>query len=105
MPIASNRPMRRALACCATGNLPTKIEMNTMLSMPSTISSPVRVSSAIRFSVVNSSAMVRAILPYQPSMYAKISGATIVASLSITKRGVFTSSLPQVIFSLGTAPE
>lgn len=36
--------------------------------------------------------------------YWKIKGATIVASDSITKRGVVSSSLPQVIFSLGTAP-
>lgn len=42
---------------------------------------------------------------YQPSTYAKISGATIVASLSTMKRGVVGESLPQVIFSLGTAPE
>ena len=42
---------------------------------------------------------------YQPSRYAKISGATIVASDSITNLGVWISSLPQVIFSLGTAPE
>ena len=42
---------------------------------------------------------------YQPSTYAKISGATIVASLSTMKRGVVGDSLPQVIFSLGTAPE
>src|SRR5690606_16018279 len=43
--------------------------------------------------------------PYQPSTYAKIRGATIVASDSIMNFGVSTSSLPQVIFSLGTAPE
>ena len=34
-----------------------------------------------------------------------MSGATMVASDSMTKRGVSTLSLPQVIFSLGTAPE
>ena len=33
-----------------------------------------------------------------------MSGATIVASDSMTKLGVSTASLPQVIFSLGTAP-
>ena len=43
--------------------------------------------------------------PYQPSTYAKISGATMDASDSIMNFGVSTSSLPQVIFSLGTAPE
>ena len=37
--------------------------------------------------------------------WAKISGATIVASDSMMKDGVPTSSLPQVIFSLGIAPE
>jgi hypothetical protein len=42
---------------------------------------------------------------YQPSTQAKIKGATIVASLSTTNLGVLISSLPQVIFSLGTAPE
>jgi hypothetical protein len=42
---------------------------------------------------------------HQPRMYAKINGATIVASDSMTYFGVATSSLPQVIFSLGIAPE
>ena len=46
-----------------------------------------------------------AAVSYQPSTYAKISGATIVASDSITNFGVSTASLPQVIFSFGTAPE
>ena len=43
--------------------------------------------------------------PYQPSTFAKISGATIVASDSMMNLGVSMPSLPQVIFSLGTAPE
>ena len=42
---------------------------------------------------------------YQPSSHPKINGATIVASLSTIYFGVPTSSLPQVIFSFGTAPE
>lgn len=42
---------------------------------------------------------------YCPSIHAKINGATIVASLSTINFGVFMSSLPQVIFSFGTAPE
>ncbi len=42
---------------------------------------------------------------YQPSTYEKMSGATIEASDSITWLGVSTPSLPQVIFSFGTAPE
>ena len=42
---------------------------------------------------------------YQPSIYAKIRGATMVASLSTINFGVSILSLPQVIFSLGTAPE
>jgi hypothetical protein len=42
---------------------------------------------------------------YCPSTHAKINGATIVASLSITNFGVVAASFPQVIFSLGTAPE
>src|SRR6266480_410545 len=42
---------------------------------------------------------------YQPRTFAKINGATIVASDSITNRGVLARSLPQVIFSFGTAPE
>ncbi len=41
---------------------------------------------------------------YQPSIHAKINGATIVASLSTINLGVLMSNLPQVIFSLGTAP-
>jgi hypothetical protein len=36
---------------------------------------------------------------------AKISGATIDASLSMMYFGVSMPSFPQVIFSLGTAPE
>ena len=36
---------------------------------------------------------------------AKIKGATMVASDSMMNLGVFMPSLPQVIFSLGTAPE
>ena len=36
---------------------------------------------------------------------AKMSGATIVASDSTINLGVWISSLPQVIFSFGTAPE
>src|SRR5207244_11281935 len=42
---------------------------------------------------------------YQPSTFAKTSGATIVASDSMMYLGVSTLSLPHVIFSLGTAPE
>ncbi len=42
---------------------------------------------------------------YHPRTQAKIRGATMVASDSMTKRGVSAPSLPQVIFSLGTAPE
>ena len=42
---------------------------------------------------------------YQPRTFAKISGATIVASDSIINFGVSTLSFPHVIFSLGTAPE
>jgi len=44
-------------------------------------------------------------LVHQPKTLAKTSGATIVASDSITNRGVSTFSFPHVIFSLGTAPE
>jgi len=36
--------------------------------------------------------------------YAKMRGATIVASDSIIKRGVLPSNFPHVIFSFGTAP-
>ena len=42
---------------------------------------------------------------YQPNTFANINGATIVASDSIINRGVVARSLPQVIFSFGTAPE
>ena len=42
---------------------------------------------------------------YQLSTRAKISGATMVASDSMMNFGVSTPSLPQVIFSFGTAPE
>ena len=40
-----------------------------------------------------------------PRTYPKISGATIVASDFTRNFGVSASSFPQVIFSLGTAPE
>ena len=42
---------------------------------------------------------------HQPRTFAKISGATIVASDSMMNRGLSTLSFPHVIFSLGTAPE
>jgi hypothetical protein len=42
---------------------------------------------------------------HQPRIFAKTSGATIVASDSMMNRGVSTLSLPHVIFSFGTAPE
>ena len=42
---------------------------------------------------------------YSPSTWAKISGATIVASDSMMNLGVEADSLPHVIFSFGTAPE
>ena len=41
---------------------------------------------------------------YSSMTRAKINGATMVASDSIMYFGVSTPSLPQVIFSLGTAP-
>ncbi len=44
-------------------------------------------------------------LGHQPRTFAKSNGATIVASDSITNRGVSTFSFPHVIFSFGTAPE
>ena len=43
--------------------------------------------------------------PHQPRTLAKMRGTTIVASDSIIYFGVSTLSFPQVIFSLGTAPE
>ena len=42
---------------------------------------------------------------HSPSTHAKINGAQIVASLSMMNFGVVAASLPQVIFSFGTAPE
>jgi hypothetical protein len=42
---------------------------------------------------------------YQPSTQEKIKGTTMVASDSIMNFGVSSESLPQVIFSFGTAPE
>jgi hypothetical protein len=44
-------------------------------------------------------------LRYQPRTQEKIRGTTIVASDSIMNFGVSSESLPQVIFSFGTAPE
>jgi glycerol kinase len=49
--------------------------------------------------------MDRGLEPYQPRSQPKIKGATIEASDSMMNLGVSTSSFPQVIFSLGTAPE
>jgi len=45
------------------------------------------------------------LMTYQFRMYANIKGAQIEASLSTMKRFEVLSNLPQVIFSLGTAPE
>src|SRR5579884_429373 len=42
---------------------------------------------------------------HQPRTLANINRATMVASDSMINRGVSTLSFPQVIFSLGTAPE
>ena len=42
---------------------------------------------------------------YCPKISANINGATIDASDSIMYLGVSAASLPQVIFSFGTAPE
>jgi hypothetical protein len=42
---------------------------------------------------------------HQPKILANMSGATIVASDSTMNFGVSIFNLPQVIFSLGTAPE
>src|SRR6478609_5435089 len=42
--------------------------------------------------------------PHRSSRYAATNGKTMVASDSMMKRGVSTSSLPQVIFSPGGAP-
>ena len=55
------------------------------------------------FSAGNSKACNRQ--DYQPRTVAKISGATMDASDSMTNFGVLTPSFPQVIFSFGTAPE
>ena len=44
------------------------------------------------------------VVAHMSRTYANISGATIVASLSMMNFGVSMSNLPQVIFSLGTAP-
>ena len=44
------------------------------------------------------------VIGYWPSTYAKIRGATMVASLAIMNLGLSGSSLFQVIFSFGTAP-
>ena len=48
---------------------------------------------------------IRAAAGYQPSTWAKISGATIVASDSMTNFGVPGASFSHVIFSFGVAPE
>ena len=45
------------------------------------------------------------LLRHHPRTQAKISGATMVASDSITNFGDSSDNLPQVIFSFGTAPE
>jgi len=42
---------------------------------------------------------------YHSNTFANTRGATMLASDSITKDGVSGLSLPQVIFSFGTAPE
>lgn len=59
---------------------------------------------SIPFTLIVSAAMTAA-ATHQPSTYANTSGATIDASDSMMYFGVFSPSLPHVIFSLGTAPE
>src|SRR5690606_25984327 len=51
------------------------------------------------------SSRLRLSVCYCPNTIAKINGATIVASELIANLGVFSSNLPQVIFSVGFAPE
>ena len=58
----------------------------------------------VKFTLVVSAASMAGAI-YQPRMYANTSGATIDASDSMMYLGVFSPSLPHVIFSLGTAPE
>ena len=56
---ARPRPMRRAVACCASGSRAETIERKMMLSMPSTISSTDRVARLIQaWGSVSSSSMV-----------------------------------------------
>src|SRR4029077_15758379 len=55
--------------------------------------------------LLSSDSWILSSFSYQPRIQAKIRGATIVASDSIIYFGVSRESLPQVIFSLGTAPE
>jgi len=58
-----------------------------------------------RKSATVSAAQDSILASYHFSSHAKMRGATIVASLSTINLGVSIASLPQVIFSLGTAPE
>lgn len=59
----------------------------------------------IGYFIITVNHYITSINGYSPNIHAKINGATIVASLSTINLGVLTSSLPQVIFSFGTAPE
>jgi hypothetical protein len=58
----------------------------------------------LKFTLIVSAASMAG-ATYQPRMYANTSGATIEASDSMMYLGVFSPSLPHVIFSFGTAPE
>ena len=80
-----------------------KIDSRSFLELPNLMNSIVAVQECD--ATVADSSNLPAQYYYQPKTQANISGATMVASLSIIYFGVLISSLPQVIFSFGWAPE
>src|SRR6478735_7413975 len=121
-PAGSGASERRARTICARQRLPGTAACKRVASIPPANgpeSSPrqarrsgLRARSACVTLCQNRRPVARPVMrgralresPQRSSTYAATNGNTIVASDSITKRGVSTASLPQVIFSPGGAP-
>src|SRR5690606_3997815 len=83
---APSRPIRRARSRCASGSLPTRIEMKMMLSSPSTISSAESVSRLIQTSGL-ASAVASITGRNVPHFRSPASGPAVGAALWIAGQG------------------
>lgn len=123
IPLPANTPQRAllesaALNCPVHKSLPPEIERSTKFFWEGqgkwrmTNERMTKQTCLLQLFVIRSSLrhspfdkLVACRIAYCPRTQAKIKGAQIVASLSTTNFGVEAASLPQVIFSFGTAPE